>query len=106
MSLYEEEELVATPNKRALTFASLAEKSPATPLGNGQRSVRTLPFSSEAFRLIAQKFYVHHSISAVVSRADIPTFSAAEVDLKDSEGSTHLAKGITCATLNITFTRY
>lgn len=100
MSLYEEKDPIATTGKRALTFASLAEKSPATPLGNGQRSVRTLPFSERVFRLIVEKFYVHHSISAVVSRADIPSFSATEVEMKDSKGSTHIARVYNCRTSN------
>lgn len=97
MSLYEEKGLVMDSNRRALTFASLTEKSPVTPLSNGHRSVRTLPFSEEVFRLIADRFYVHHSISAVVSRADVPSFSAAEVEMKDPKGSTHTALG-TCRT--------
>lgn len=101
MSLYEEKGLVMDPSKRALTFASLAEKSPVTPLSKGHRSVRTLPFSEEVFRLIAESFYVHHSISAVVSRADVPSFSVAEVEMKDSEGSTYFAEGIRRIILNI-----
>lgn len=94
MSLYEKKGLVMDPSKRALTFASLAEKSPLTPLSKGHRSVRTLPFSEQVFRLIAERFYVHHSISAVVSRADVPSFSVAEVEMKDSKGSTYFAEGI------------
>lgn len=93
MSLYEEKGLAMDPSKRALTFASLAEKSPVAPLSKGHRSVRTLPFSEKVFRLIAERFYVHHSISAIVSRADIPSFSVAEVEMKDAEGSTHFAEG-------------
>lgn len=94
MSFYDEEKPAVSPGHRSQTFECLAEKSAAVPLSNGRRSVRTLPFSENTFRLITETFYVHHSISPVISRADIPMFSATEVDMEDPKGSTHLARGM------------
>lgn len=79
--------------KRALTFAALAEKSPQTHLGNGQRSVRVLPFSEATFRLISKNFHIHHSISSVVSRADIPAFFSAEVEMEAGNGEAYMTEG-------------
>lgn len=85
--------------QRTLTFASLAEKSPTdgrspgNPLGSGRRGVRTLPFSEKVFRLITKSFYTHGSISRVISRADVQTFSCSEVEMGESDGSTFMADG-------------
>jgi hypothetical protein len=85
--------------QRTLTFASLVEKSPAdgrspaNPLGSGRRGVRTLPFSEKVFRLITKSFYTHGSISRVISRADVQTFSCSEVQMGEPDGSTYMADG-------------
>jgi hypothetical protein len=86
--------------QRTLTFASLAEKSPkdgggshSNPLGSGRRGVRTLPFSERVFRLITRSFYTHGSISRVISRADVQTFSQSEVEMGEVGGPTYTADG-------------
>lgn len=67
------------------TFTSLTEKSqaatPGSGIGSGRRSVRTLPFSQSTFRLITSSFYIHRSIARDISRADIPVFSIAEIQM-------------------------
>jgi hypothetical protein len=88
--------------QRAMTFASAGEKveTMTTSQGankNGRRSVRTLPFSKDTFRLITTKFYVHSSIARVISRADIPVFSSSKVRMQDENGISHPTYGITVA---------
>jgi hypothetical protein len=46
---------------------------------SGERAVRTLPFDLETFRMIADRFFLHGSISKVVNRADVPIFTHASV---------------------------
>ncbi|KAK3313297.1 hypothetical protein B0H66DRAFT_565797 [Apodospora peruviana] len=75
-----------TRPERAMTFASLNEKDETAPLpavtgGGGRRSLRTLPFSKPTFRLITERFCTHGSIARAVSRANIPVFSSAEVQM-------------------------
>lgn len=86
------------------------EKIAADPIGKGEgpsegskrnfrggtREVRQLPFEENTFRDICKKFYVHASISRVISRADVPVFSRAEVKMGpgDSDGPSHSAIGI------------
>lgn len=89
-----EEMLPVVDYSRTLNNGSLAEKSPDILSRNGQRSVRTLPFSEKTFHLINRKFFVHHSISAAVSRADIPTFSSADVEMEGPDGEVRLANGM------------
>lgn len=62
----------------------------------GTRQVRQVPFEADTFRDICEKFYVHASISRVISRADVPLFSRAVVKMggRDSDGSGHPAIGI------------
>jgi hypothetical protein len=62
----------------------------------GMREVRQLPFDEDTFRHICRKFYVHASISRVISRADVPLFSRAAVNMGggDSHGPGHPAIGI------------
>jgi len=59
----------------------------------GRRSVRTLPFSSETFRLITKGFFIHGSVARVVSRADVPVFSGVEVDMGEPDGPTYPSLG-------------
>ncbi|CZR63864.1 uncharacterized protein PAC_13761 [Phialocephala subalpina] len=92
--------------QRTLTFASLAEKSiigggnQGSPLGSGRRGVRTLPFSENVFRQITKRFYTHGSISRVISRADVQTFSSSEVEMGELDGQTCLADVYNCRTSN------
>ncbi|KAN0102708.1 hypothetical protein V8E51_011021 [Hyaloscypha variabilis] len=67
---------------------------------SGQRSVRTLPFSKDTFQLITSNFYTHSSIARVVSRADIPLFSSAEIQIEDKEGHVYPAYVYNCRTSN------
>jgi len=48
---------------------------------SGSRAVRTLPFSQETFRKIADRFFLHGSISKVINRADVPIFTHASLDM-------------------------
>ncbi|KAF4634377.1 hypothetical protein G7Y89_g3742 [Cudoniella acicularis] len=87
--------------QRSLTLASLIEKGPTgNQNSSGRRSVRTLPFSKDVFRLITRKFYTHSSISRDISRADIPVFSSAEVQMGEPEGPTYPAYVYNCRTTN------
>lgn len=86
--------------QRTLTFASLVEKGPTdgqsptvNPMGSGRRGVRTLPFSEGVFRMITKCFYTHGSISRVISRADVQTFSSSEVEMGEPDGPTYMANG-------------
>lgn len=96
---YNKEVPFRSRDQRTLTFASLAEKSPAdgrslvNPLGSGRRGVRSLPFSEKVFRLITKSFYTHGSISRVISRADVQTFSCSEVEMGEPDGPTYMADG-------------
>jgi len=61
----------------------------------GRREVRQLPFDEDTFRDICKNFYVHASISRVISRADVPLFSRAVVNMGgDSDGPGHSAIGM------------
>jgi hypothetical protein len=97
LELLNAEMAAKSKTQRTLTFASLAEKSPKTGVASvtvsGRRSVRTLPFSQEVFRLITRSFYTHSSIARVISRADIPVFSGAEVLMGEPGGPTYPAYG-------------
>jgi hypothetical protein len=93
-------EMPGRPNtQRNLTLASLTEKSQTTGLSpgststSGRRSVRTLPFTKDIFRLITKKFYTHNSIARDISRADIPVFSTAEVQMGEPDGPPYPAYG-------------
>ncbi|CZR52311.1 uncharacterized protein PAC_02188 [Phialocephala subalpina] len=87
--------------QKDLTFASLNEKGPmGSQNSSGRRSVRTLPFSKDIFRLITRKFYTHTSISRAISRADIPIFSSAEIEMGEPDGPTYPAYVYNCRTTN------
>jgi hypothetical protein len=43
-----------------------------------------LPFSQATFERVSKSFYIHGSISPVISRADVPLFSCDEVFMKDN----------------------
>jgi len=92
--------------QKTSAFASLAEKNMPTsrlqgsPLGSGRRGVRTLPFSENVFRAITKRFYIHGSISRVISRADVQTFSCSQVEMGDGHKSAYLAEVYNCRTSN------
>ncbi|KAI8651033.1 Protein kinase domain-containing protein [Fusarium keratoplasticum] len=67
---------------------------------NGQRTLRILPFSQDSFHTIVKKFYVHSMIARAISRADIPTFSAAEVEMGPENEQTYPAFVYNCRTSN------
>jgi hypothetical protein len=52
-----------------------------------ERELRHLPVDQSTFKAICQKFCVHSSIARVVSRADVPVFSRAEVQMKTGDTS-------------------
>ncbi|KAK8139412.1 hypothetical protein PG984_002792 [Apiospora sp. TS-2023a] len=68
--------------------------------GGGQRNLRTVPFSKETFRRITDTFYIHGSISAVISRADVPVFSSSQVLMKSDDGEMHTAHVYNCRSSN------
>ena len=81
-----------------MDFASLAEKGSVMDTGvgastGGRRSLRTMPFSKDTFRLITAKFYTHSSIARVISRADIPVFSGVETQMGEVDGPMYNAYG-------------
>jgi hypothetical protein len=96
---YKKEIPVRSRNQRTSAFATLAEKDSAekgsveSPQGSGRRSIRTLPFSESVFRLITKKFYTHGSISRVISRADVQTFSCSNVVMGESEAAACVTEG-------------
>ncbi|KAH8746302.1 hypothetical protein F5882DRAFT_422864 [Hyaloscypha sp. PMI_1271] len=106
LKLYKHKVPFLSRDQRTLTFASLAEKSPnggrgtVNPLGSGRRGVRSLPFSEKVFRMITKSFYTHGSISRVISRADVQTFSCSEVEMGDLDGPTYMADVYNCRTSN------
>ncbi|KAH7161678.1 hypothetical protein EDB81DRAFT_839971 [Dactylonectria macrodidyma] len=60
---------------------------------SGLRTLRILPFSEKSFTKIVRKFYIHDTIARTVSRADIPTFSAVEVEMGAENGHGYPAFG-------------
>ncbi|KAF4498116.1 hypothetical protein FAGAP_5708 [Fusarium agapanthi] len=64
----------------------------------GQRNLRTLPCSKQCFQDIAKKFYIHHSINRVVSRANISQFSAVKLEMARHDGHELLAHGMAMTT--------
>jgi hypothetical protein len=84
--------------QRTMTFVSADAKveNMAKSQGankNGRRSVRTLPFSKDTFRLITTKFYVHSSVARVVSRADIAVFSSSKIRMQGEDGISYPTYG-------------
>lgn len=57
--------------------------APAT--SNGQRKLRSLPFSRQSFIKIVRNFFIHKSIARCISRADIPAISAFELEMGQTE---------------------
>ena len=70
-----------------MTLNPPAEKAPeydpeaSAATTNGRRSIRTIPFSKHTFREITYRLHIHGSFARAISRADIPVFSAAEVQM-------------------------
>ncbi|KAI0506868.1 hypothetical protein F5B22DRAFT_622347 [Xylaria bambusicola] len=54
-----------------------------------RHSLRTIPLSRSTFEIIARAFYMHSSISRVISRADIPAFTHTKATMEDEHGSKH-----------------
>ncbi|KAH8879280.1 hypothetical protein GQ53DRAFT_834285 [Thozetella sp. PMI_491] len=53
--------------------------------GFHQRSVRNVPIPNSVFRQLAERFYIHKHIEQVISRSDICTFVATELDVGPSQ---------------------
>ncbi|KAF4967205.1 hypothetical protein FSARC_5212 [Fusarium sarcochroum] len=69
--------------------ADVGHKSPSATLGpGGQRILRNLPFSDRSFRNITKEFYIHESITRIVSRADVSDFSAVKLEMGKRNGRT------------------
>jgi len=75
--------------RREETFSPLEDKLTAMDVENpksehgGGRSLRTLPFSMDTFKMISTSFCTHGSIARVISRADIPIFSSESVVMSE-----------------------
>ncbi|PSR85615.1 hypothetical protein BD289DRAFT_254186 [Coniella lustricola] len=82
LSEYNEKRHVNSDGRKA----SLTKHELESNINIARRSVRSLPFTESTFRLINQKFYLHHSISSVVSKADMPVFYSAEIEV-DAENA-------------------
>ncbi|KPM37027.1 hypothetical protein AK830_g9517 [Neonectria ditissima] len=67
---------------------------------NGQRGLRTLPFSQGLFKKLIKKFYVPRSISRAISRADVPTISVAKIDMGNDDEPSFPAFVYNCRTSN------
>lgn len=78
--------------RRAATFSVLSEKTPTTVaaqaephvtkrITGGRGSVRTMPFSIQTLRRIAERFGTHGSIAKTISRADVPLCSCESVEM-------------------------
>ncbi|KAI6360864.1 hypothetical protein MCOR25_006600 [Pyricularia grisea] len=50
---------------------------------SGRRGVRTLPFSQAHFRRVSQAFHTHGTIARVISRTDVPVFSAEKINMAE-----------------------
>ncbi|KAL8408709.1 hypothetical protein RB594_007234 [Gaeumannomyces avenae] len=59
----------------------------ATAGKTSRRGVRTLPFSKATFKRVAEGMHTHGSIARVVSRADVPVFSADRVLMGGGEAA-------------------
>ncbi|KAF1833333.1 hypothetical protein BDW02DRAFT_552741 [Decorospora gaudefroyi] len=68
-------------SQRVHTFSAFDEKKEIEE--GGGRDVRTLPFSMETFRVLSSNFCTHGTIARVISRADIPIFSAESVVMSE-----------------------
>jgi hypothetical protein len=71
--------------RREHTFSQLEEKPETSSKvdESGGRSLRTLPFSLETYKLITRSLCTHGSIARVISRADVPTFSSESVVMSE-----------------------
>ncbi|TLD27143.1 hypothetical protein PspLS_04354 [Pyricularia sp. CBS 133598] len=50
---------------------------------SGRRGVRTLPFSLGNFRRVSKGFHTHGTIARVISRTDVPVFSADKITMAE-----------------------
>ncbi|KAF4468752.1 hypothetical protein FALBO_4357 [Fusarium albosuccineum] len=84
------------------TAGILPEKpiNTTTSTTGGRRTSRILPFSEHSFQKIVERFYIHETIARVINRADIPTFSARELEMGDNNGQTYPAFVYNCRTSN------
>lgn len=59
----------------------------------GNSAIKTLPFSRNVFLDLSRKMYIHNSILRTVSRADVPAFFNAEVEMELGVGNEAPAYG-------------
>ncbi|KAK7908797.1 hypothetical protein PG985_016100 [Apiospora marii] len=72
---------LARPDQRS-ECNSIGAGPVTTNASGGQRYLRTVPFSQTTFSQITESLFVHGSISTIISRADVPHFSDAQVFMK------------------------
>ncbi|EJT78557.1 hypothetical protein GGTG_03657 [Gaeumannomyces tritici R3-111a-1] len=79
----------AASEKEAAAAAAAATtlEMMATAGKTSRRGVRTLPFSKATFKRVAEGMHTHGSIARVVSRADVPVFSADRVLMGGGEAA-------------------
>jgi hypothetical protein len=59
----------------------------------GNNDLKKLPFSRNVFLDLSRKMYIHNSILRTVSRADMPAFFNAEVEMELGVGNEAPAYG-------------
>jgi hypothetical protein len=89
-SFNEKDRSYSWPKGESITFPPGRSKPKPTTksIRGGSREVRQVSVGKDSFREICRAFYVHSSISKVISRADIPHFSRIDMTVgKDGDGS-------------------
>ena len=82
--------------KKTTTMPGIMPNSSTEPTifsKNGLRKLKILPFSEETFTKIVKHFYIHDSSARTVSRADISTFSATELEMGNDDEKKYPAFG-------------
>ncbi|KAL8314255.1 hypothetical protein RB593_008068 [Gaeumannomyces tritici] len=77
----------ASEKEAAAAAAAATLEMMATAGKTSRRGVRTLPFSKATFKRVAEGMHTHGSIARVVSRADVPVFSADRVLMGGGEAA-------------------
>lgn len=82
------------------TISTEKSTGPAITQKSGLRTLKILPFTKISFKKIAREFYIHHTIARTVNRADMPTFSAVEVEMGAEMDQRYPAFVYNCRTSN------
>ncbi|OTA99816.1 hypothetical protein M426DRAFT_67072 [Hypoxylon sp. CI-4A] len=89
------------PGIKSVPISQPKESNASPKIGRGgHRATRIVPFSSETFQLISDRFYMHGSIAKVVNRSDVPTFSRAKSQMSSSGGPSYPVYVYNCRSTN------